>query len=194
MASNIAALAWDNCNTTSLRFQSLTPLAIEAIQDSSPIDPSQWWLLAFQIARVDRVALESSDMTGVFSESADNIATDYVCCVTTPSHWSPVPPSALRHMLSSSALQQVLLGGISYGWLVAEPFLITVELDEDGYYIASDDIFAVYGDGSTANEALQDYIVSLLDYYQLLSARAEDDPPTQVLFRRLQSFIRPVVQ
>ena len=114
--------------------------------------------------------------------------------VTTPSHWSPVPPSALQQVLSSSALQQVLLGGIAHGWLVAEPLLITVELDEDGYYIASDDIFAVYGDGSTANEALQDYIVSLLDYYQLLSARAEDDPPTQVLFRRLQSFIRPVVQ
>ena len=46
--------------------------------------------------------------------------------------------------------------------------LPTVSLEEDqGYYIVSDDMFLVYGEGETIEEAYQDYIISLIDYLLL---------------------------
>jgi len=76
--------------------------------------------------------------------------------------------------------------------MVIEPLLVTVKHDEDGYCMASDDHFVVYGDGPTPYYALQDYIVSLIDYYQLLSTRAEGDPPTEALFHHLRSYFRTI--
>lgn len=52
--------------------------------------------------------------------------------------------------------------------------LITLEQDEDGLYLASDDQFAVYGDGETLAEALKDYIVSLIEYFEILAAHATE--------------------
>jgi hypothetical protein len=85
-------------------------------------------------------------------------------------------------------------GELAPGWRITQPLLLTIDRDEDGYYIVSDDQSAVYGDGDTRVEALKDYIESLIDYYQLLAMRAESDPPTQALFHRLRSCLRPVVK
>jgi len=61
---------------------------------------------------------------------------------------------------------------------------------DDGRIIASDDEFAVHGDGETEQEAVRDYIASLLEYYDLLSVRAMEDDHTMVLFRRLQEYLK----
>ena len=90
--------------------------------------------------------------------------------------------------------QILLFGNIAPGWEISQPLLATLERDDDGCYIASDDQFAVYGDGDTPLKALQDYVESLIDYYQLLATRAEDDPPTEALFRRLQLYLHPAVE
>ena len=84
--------------------------------------------------------------------------------------------------------QHVLFGEISPGWAVARLLMVTLEQDEYSDYLASDDVFGVYGEGRTAAEALRDYVVALVDYYQLLSGRA-DDAPTRALFHRLQSYL-----
>ena len=109
----------------------------------------------------------------------------------------PAQSAYSQHLITSSDLltpslsapQLPLLGHIAPGWRVIQPLLVTLERDEDGCYIVSDDEFAVYGDGSTRFEAIQDYILSLIDYYQLLARRVESDSATEALFRRLQLFL-----
>jgi hypothetical protein len=85
--------------------------------------------------------------------------------------------------------QRPLVGEIAPGWKIVQPILLTLERDDDGCYIYSDDRFAVYGIGDTPAEALRDYILSLIDYHQILAAHAESDPPTQVLLHRLDLYL-----
>jgi len=87
--------------------------------------------------------------------------------------------------------QLALLGPIAPGWEITQPLLVTLEADEDNCYIVSDDQFSVYGDGDSLADALQDYIVSLVDYYELLATRTADDLATSDLFHRLQSYLHP---
>jgi hypothetical protein len=92
--------------------------------------------------------------------------------------------------LGTLASQLLLRGRIAPGWMIVQPLPLLLEQDDDGSFLVSDDLFAVYGEGSVAVEALQDYIVSLIDYYQLLTARAaEYDPPAQALLRHLRLYL-----
>lgn len=83
----------------------------------------------------------------------------------------------------------VLIGPISLTWKIVYPITVTVEKDDD-LFIASDDIFSIYGDGGTSVEAIKDYKISLIDYYQLVEARAESDRQTLQLFKHLQLYLR----
>jgi hypothetical protein len=69
---------------------------------------------------------------------------------------------------------------------------VTIEQDLDGSWVASDGVFAVYGDGPTRGEAIQDYVLSLLDYYQLVSARADSTPENRTMWQRLRQYLSPV--
>jgi hypothetical protein len=90
-----------------------------------------------------------------------------------------------------TSLQVSLMGEIAPGWEIIQLLLVTIEQDEDGCYIASDDEFTVYGDGDTPDEALQDYVVSLIDYYELLAVRARDN---RELLHHLQKYLNPVAK
>jgi hypothetical protein len=81
----------------------------------------------------------------------------------------------------------VLLGIIKPKWEIIRPLMLTIEQDKDGYYIISDDDFLVYGYGKTQFLARQDYIISLIEYYQLLEK--QEDHPTQAIFNSLQSYL-----
>jgi hypothetical protein len=87
------------------------------------------------------------------------------------------PPNAnethLRVFPYSLSWQFYLQGKIAEGVVLIQPLLITVELDEDGYFIMSDDLFLVYGEGRTEAEAKEDYAASLIDYFQLASRAPE---------------------
>jgi hypothetical protein len=85
---------------------------------------------------------------------------------------------------------ELLFGKIASNWEVTKPLLVKIEQEEDGSYLVSEDVFAVYGVGETSYSALQDYITSLIEYYNLLSVRAEKNVPTQTLFRCLQHYLR----
>jgi hypothetical protein len=87
--------------------------------------------------------------------------------------------------------KQRLSGSVAPGWTVVKPLTLTWEQDADGYYVLSDGLFGVYGDGDTSEKAQQDYITSLIDYYQLLAARAaEDDPLTCAQFDHLRQYLQ----
>lgn len=80
-----------------------------------------------------------------------------------------------------------LSGTIKPGWKIIRPLMLTIEQDKNGYYIVSDDDFFVYGYGKTQSLAHQDYIVSLIEYYQLVEK--QEDKPTQAIFNSLQSYL-----
>jgi len=86
-----------------------------------------------------------------------------------------------------------LEGDIGPGWKLIRPLPIKIEQDEDGYYVVSDDLFLVYGEAATLEEAEQDYIVSLRDYYQIIATRAaEGHAPTQKLLQQLETYLQRV--
>ena len=93
--------------------------------------------------------------------------------------------------LQSPVARQMLLGDVTPGWNIVQPMWVTIERDEDGSYLATDDIFLVYGAGESEREALQDYVTSLIDYYRLLEERLLSNPRNQPLFRHLQLYLLP---
>jgi len=87
--------------------------------------------------------------------------------------------------------QVLLFGSIASGWVMLKPLLVTLEQEEDGYWVASDDLFQVYGEGATADAARQDYIVALIDYYQILALKAEEDLHSEATFSHLRRYFGP---
>lgn len=87
--------------------------------------------------------------------------------------------------------QYLLFGDIAPGWRLTQLLLLTVE-EEQGYYIVSDDVFVVYGDGDTLEAAHQDYVASLLDYYRLVEASANTRIEDRPVLLRLQEYLVPV--
>jgi hypothetical protein len=97
-------------------------------------------------------------------------------------------PAAYNKPRSLTTPYILLHGPIVSGWQIVKPLFVMLEQDEGGSFIVSDDIFVVYGTGDTGNEALDDYIMSLIDYYELLAER-RDDPPTEAQFHILQQYL-----
>lgn len=73
-------------------------------------------------------------------------------------------------------------------WQLTHPLMLNVEQDENGTFVISDDVFVMFGTGETEDEALQDYISTLIEYYELLAQK--NDEPTKQLFRHLQTYLR----
>jgi hypothetical protein len=85
----------------------------------------------------------------------------------------------------------VLFGaGAMPNWEFIEPLTLTIERDHDQSFIASDDIFNMYGIGSSIADSVNDYFKVLAEYYRHLSA--DKDEPSKALFEYLQSYIRPL--
>jgi hypothetical protein len=87
-------------------------------------------------------------------------------------------------------VQIALLGRVTDGWRVVQPLLVSIEQDGDGSWIAGDEIFAMYGLGDDATQAVTDYISVLTEYYDVLSSHP--DEPSAALFRRLQTYLQPI--
>ena len=91
-----------------------------------------------------------------------------------------------------SPITHLLQGEIKPGWTVVKPLLLIVERDEYGDFVFSDDKFNIYGEGPTQSSALADYIVSLVEYYDLLAARADADQCTNSVLSYLAQYLRHV--
>lgn len=91
----------------------------------------------------------------------------------------------------ASPTQVFLEGVIVPGWRVQEPLVLSVERDEEGSFIISDALFDVYGVGQTREDALDDYVVSLVEYYEIIAAHALNDVPTARLLDRLRIYLIP---
>ena len=84
-----------------------------------------------------------------------------------------------------------LAGPVAPGWVLRQVLSLRVEREIGGWYVVSDDIFAVYGDGGSVNAALGDYILSLIEYYHLVAHDAGRDALSAAHFAHLQSYVQP---
>lgn len=104
--------------------------------------------------------------------------------------------SDASHTQLSRSLQPaadfILYKDIAPGWITRRIFTVLVERDKDGWYVASNPQFAVYGEGVSFAAARHDYIRSLIEYYQLLKERQNSgDPYLKAQFRALQHYLCP---
>lgn len=84
-------------------------------------------------------------------------------------------------------LQVSLFGRIAPEWRIVEPLTVTIDR-ENGFYIASDDVFVMYGLGEDIPLAIKDYISVLTEYYEVLAH--QEDAPSVALFHHLQGYLR----
>jgi hypothetical protein len=96
---------------------------------------------------------------------------------------------------SYSPVQFDLFGKIRDEWEMTKPLLVTLEQDEDGYYVLSDELFLMYGEGPTEIKAKEDYLETMVDYYQIIQEKAhEGDEPSQAILQKIQEYLRPTNQ
>jgi hypothetical protein len=84
--------------------------------------------------------------------------------------------------------QVVLIGDVLEKFTLLQPLTINFEQGDDGKIIASDEIFYMYGNGFTLQEAVRDYLSSLSEYYSLIESH--DDAPSIGLFSYLQTYLQ----
>jgi hypothetical protein len=85
-----------------------------------------------------------------------------------------------------------LTEGLAPGWLLRQPIALNIEKCENGTYIASDDLFAVYGEGPDKGVAIEDYKVSLVEYYEIIEEEAASHSPSNTLLAALRLVIKKV--
>ena len=70
-----------------------------------------------------------------------------------------------------------------------QPISVILESDDEGGFVVSDDIFAVYGEGPAPVAALRDYRSSLEDYFLLLREHSEGSPEDAQQFSKLKDYV-----
>lgn len=99
-------------------------------------------------------------------------------------------PSARPHRwFGGTAIQAHLVGDLGQSLIAVQPLPVIIQQDAEPTWIVSDDIFLVYGDGENAGDALNDYVASLLEFYNIL--KNSEDPFDQKQFAQLQTYIQP---
>lgn len=74
------------------------------------------------------------------------------------------------------------------GWRISQPVPVIVTR-AGASYVVSDEIFSVYGEGRTWDEAQADYVASLVDHYLLMAEAA--DAATRGVVDHLRAYLHP---
>lgn len=89
-----------------------------------------------------------------------------------------------------------LEGVISPGWEIVRPITLFLEMDqdddEDDTFIVSDDVFGRYGAGDTIRAARDDYVDTLIGYYQIIERQAREYPANVPILNRLREYIKHI--
>jgi len=95
------------------------------------------------------------------------------------------------HLFGEIKADLFIFGEIQADLFIIQPLQVNIEQDEDGTYIVSDDLFLVYGNGDNKSDAMGDYTISLVEFYQLIEKNAAVNPFDQKLLANLQFYIKP---
>lgn len=79
-------------------------------------------------------------------------------------------------------------GPLNSEWDLIKGIELSFDLDENDSYIVSDDIFDVYGDGATLEEAYDTYLEALVEFNSIVSEFS--DAPNMKLVRKLGQYLR----
>lgn len=102
------------------------------------------------------------------------------------------PASQSRDREAFVGCQVLLTGIVASDWRLVKPVLLTIEQDDDGWYIVSEDEFLVYGTGRTPVDAIEDYKHSLIEYRHLVAAGSPGSPYDQAELARLDGYLQHV--
>jgi len=81
------------------------------------------------------------------------------------------------------------LTGLAPGWLAHRDLPLKLRRDLGGSWIVAEDVFLVYGVGETPEEALRDYLASLVEYYHLVETGAQQDEHDKRELDRLRGYL-----
>jgi hypothetical protein len=84
-----------------------------------------------------------------------------------------------------------LLGPLGPRWSIVQPLSVALEIDSDGWFVLSDDVFLVYGEGATPESACEDYRSSLVVYCDMVQRDAPASEQAQAQYEQLETIIRP---
>lgn len=84
----------------------------------------------------------------------------------------------------------ILLGPLDSHYQLVAPLSVSVEIDEEGWYIVSDDLFSQYGDGPTQQQAEDDFRSTLAEYLELVTELAAVSTAQAHELHRLQRYIQ----
>lgn len=87
--------------------------------------------------------------------------------VTTGRYYSYYAAAPATTPIHTQKINFLLSGRVSPRVYFKEPLEININ-NEDGYYIVSDAIFLVYGEGKTIQTAMDDYVSSLVEFYEIV--------------------------
>lgn len=118
--------------------------------------------------------------------------------------WSDADASAWRPVrVSAYTPIYCLEQGLAQSWflpkglelpdslVLTRPFLVMIEPDEEGSYVVSDEKFLVYGEGATRSEAVDDYLLSLAEYYSLVKEASDSgDDDEDAEHARLSQYVQ----
>ena len=131
-------------------------------------------------------------LANVESYGTSHINVDLACTLGPGTHKLP---TFQEFTLNPRAHQLPLLGRLNRiapscdpSWELHNGLIVDIMIDDNGEFIVSDDVFLVYGTGQTQFGAIQDYVVSLVEYYRLVESSL-DDPFDQAEFQRLQIYL-----
>ena len=80
-------------------------------------------------------------------------------------------------------------------WKLEQPLLLVLELDDDGTFVISDEVFARYGAGSTPQSAYEDYINDLTNYYDIIAESAmEANPAATSMLAHIREYLLPIIR
>ena len=85
----------------------------------------------------------------------------------------------------------LLTGEITPEWQLKQPVSLRIERDEDGSFIMSEEVFNIYGHGSTPEEAKEDFIIALVEYYEILKKYASDDEASKATLDKFKQLWLP---
>lgn len=84
----------------------------------------------------------------------------------------------------------LLYGAVHPEVRIAIPLPVSIDVEADGTFIVADEVFAVYGEGISEHDALKDYVVSLVDFFDLVMSEAEQNPAADSLAQRLRTYLQ----
>jgi len=92
----------------------------------------------------------------------------------------------------NSFVLQAIIGKdthLSEGLLLQKQLPINIKLEPNGDYFVEDEIFSIYGIGENISEALEDFTVSLSEYFTIVEESLQNDQRNLRKFEKLTEYI-----